>query len=90
MGNMDVTDRVNYERSELGHTKGDRFWAVQSGRRVVITNIILIAIAVPLSIAAASALEGWADWVVLGAIIMTTIGMMIAITTLPSGKLERK
>lgn len=90
MGNMDVTDRSSYERAELGHSRSERMWSVRSGKRIVITNVILLVIAVFLSIAAAKALDGWADWVVLGAIIGVTIGAMIAITTLPSGRLDRR
>jgi hypothetical protein len=89
MANMQVTDRNSYERIELKHRSHDRLLHVRSTRRIVTTNLILVAIAVPLSIAAVNALEGWADWVVLGGIVTITIGAMIAITTLPSGKLER-
>jgi len=90
MGNMDVTDRNAYERSELGDLRSQRLLTARSKRRIVITNLILIAIAVPLSIAAANALDGWADFVVLGGIITITIGAMIAIWTLPSGELDRR
>jgi hypothetical protein len=89
MANMQVTDRNSYERIELSHRSHDRLLHVRSTKRIVITNLILLAIAVPLTIAAANLLDGWADWVVLGGMITITIGAMIAITTLPSGKLER-
>jgi hypothetical protein len=89
MANMQVTDRNSYERIVLSHRSHDRLLHVRSTKRIVITNLILLAIAVPLTIAAANLLDGWADWVVLGGMITITIGAMIAITTLPSGKLER-
>lgn len=82
MGNMDVHDRSQYERSDLGTVKGQRLFEVKSKRGLIITNVLLIIVAVGLSIAAVSAVDdGWADWAVLGAIVMTTIGLIIAINT---------
>jgi len=82
MANMDSSDRSMYERSDLGTARGQRLFESKGKRAPIITNVILTVLAVALSIAAVSAVDdGWADWIVLGAIVMTTIGLIIAINT---------
>lgn len=81
MANMDSHDRSLYERSDLGATNGQRLFETKSKRTLVILNVVLAVLAVVIAVGAVSLVDGWADWVVLGVIVMTAIGLMIAINT---------
>ena len=41
--------------------------------------VVVVVLAVVLAVAVTSVVEGWADWVVLGGILVAVIGMMIAV-----------
>jgi len=76
MANMESSDRAQFERPELGSAEGLRRG---SGRAAMIYNAIALVIAAALCYAALDAIEGWAQWVVLLVIVLTTIGFMIAV-----------
>lgn len=81
MGNMDVTDRSQFERSDLGHAKGQRMMRVEHPRALIAANLVFLVVGVALTIAAIAAIDSWAQWVVLGAILTTFAGMVIALNT---------
>jgi hypothetical protein len=41
--------------------------------------LLVVVLAVVLAVAVMSVVEGWADWVVLGGILVAVFGMMIAV-----------
>ena len=41
--------------------------------------LVVVLLAAVLAVAVASVVEGWADWVVLGGIVVAVIGMMVAV-----------
>ena len=53
---------------------------VRSPRSMVILMVVLTVIAVALCYATIQALDGWARFVVLGGIVVTVIGAMIAVS----------
>jgi fatty acid desaturase len=78
MANMTVNQRTQYERQDLSApTTGTQ---VRNRRRLIIFNVIALAIFGALAYAAAVAIDGWAKGVVLGVIVLTTIGAMIALS----------
>jgi hypothetical protein len=78
MSNMTVNQRNQHDRaSYAGSAERIRHG---SERGAMIYSVIAAIIAVGLCVAAVSLIEGWAQWVVLGAIVMTTIGFMIAVS----------
>ncbi len=78
MANMDITQRTQYERTDLlAGGEGIRHGAERGAR---IYNALALVIAIGLSILALATIESWAQWVVLGVIVVTTIGFMIAVS----------
>jgi hypothetical protein len=78
---MGHSESGRYDRPELGHAGGDRLISARGRRAPAITFAALVVIAVALSVAAISFLDGWANWLVLGMIVFTTVGLMIALHT---------
>jgi hypothetical protein len=78
MSNMTESQRAQYERANLAGS-GERIRR-GSERGVAIYNVVAIALGALLAYAAISAIDDAWQWVVLGAIVMTTIGFMIAIS----------
>ena len=78
MSNMTVNQRNQYDRATYGGS-AERI-RHGSERGAMIYSIVAAIVAVGLCIAAVSLIEGWAQWVVLGAIVLTTIGFMIAVS----------
>ena len=80
MANMSESQRVQYERAELGHSKGDRMLSAQSKR----WPLAYLAIMIPLLVVGIAlvimGIDEWWQGLVLGVIILTVIGMMIAIS----------
>jgi uncharacterized membrane protein YdjX (TVP38/TMEM64 family) len=75
---MTENQRMQFERPDLRERNtGVR---VASTRAMGILMVVLTAIAVLLGYAAIQALDGWAMWVVLGGIVMTVVGAMIAVS----------
>jgi uncharacterized membrane protein YoaK (UPF0700 family) len=78
MSNMTVNQRNQADRATFAGTS-ERIRR-GSERGALIYNVVAFVVGAALSVAALSAIEGWAQWVVLGAIVLTTIGFMIAIS----------
>jgi hypothetical protein len=75
---MTVNQRNQTERVDLSvPSTGVR---VRGRRALVITNLIALALATILGYAAVERLDSWSRWVVLGAIVVTVIGAMIALS----------
>jgi fatty acid desaturase len=78
MANMSTQDRAQFERADLAGP--DRSLRV-TNRRPVIAFVALGAVLLAALIyAAAWGIDGWAQGVVLGVIVLTTIGLMIAVS----------
>jgi len=78
VSNMTVNQRNQYDRATYsGSAERIRHG---SERGATIYSIIAAIVAIGLCVAAVSLIDGWAQWVVLGAIVMTTIGFMIAVS----------
>ena len=77
MGNLDVTHRNQFERSTLSDTGGLRHG---SEKGAAIYTVVALVIGVALSVVAVMTIESLAQWIVLGVIIVTMIGFMIAVS----------
>jgi len=78
MANTDITSRTQYERTDL--RAGGEGIRRGSERGAAIYSAIAVVVAIGLCVLAVAMIESWAQWLVLGAIIITTIGFMIAIS----------
>jgi hypothetical protein len=78
MSNMTVNDRNEMERATLsGSSERIRRG---SERGVMVYNVFALIVGAALCVAAVSVIDGWAQWVVLGGIVATVIGFMIAVS----------
>jgi hypothetical protein len=78
MANTDITQRSQYERSDLlAGGEGIRRGSEKGAR---IYNVIALIVGIGLCVVAVATIESWAQWLVLGVIIMTMIGFMIAVS----------
>jgi uncharacterized membrane protein YraQ (UPF0718 family) len=78
MSNMTVNQRNEAERATFaGSSERIRHG---SERGALIYNVIALIIGAALCVAAVSVIDGWAQWVVLGAIVATVVGFMIAVS----------
>ena len=78
MSNMTVNQRNQDDRATYsGSAERIRHG---SERGATIYSVIAAVIAIGLCVTAVSLIDGWAQWVVLGAIVLTTIGFMIAVS----------
>jgi fatty acid desaturase len=78
MANMSTQDRAQFERADLAGP--DRSLRV-TNRRPVIAFVALAAVLLAALIyAAAWGIDSWAQGLVLGVIVLTTIGLMIAVS----------
>jgi fatty acid desaturase len=78
MANMNVQDRAQYERADL--SAPDRTLRV-ADRRPVLAFVALAAVLLAaLVYAVVWGIDGWAHGLVLGAIVLTTVGLMIAVS----------
>ncbi len=76
MGNLDITQRNSLERSTLAGNDGLRH-GTEKGSIVYV--VIAVIIAGALSYAALEAIKSGWQWLVLGMIVVTLIGAMIAL-----------
>ena len=75
---MTENQRMQFDRPDLRERNtGVR---VKSPRSLAIFMVIATVIAIVLSYAAIEILDDWAQWVVLGGIVFTVIGAMIAVS----------
>ena len=78
MANMTEGDRAQYERPEL--SAPDRTMRVGDKRPVIVFTAIGLVILAALVYATAWGIDGWAHALVLGAIVVTMIGLIIAVS----------
>jgi uncharacterized membrane protein YeaQ/YmgE (transglycosylase-associated protein family) len=77
MSNLDITQRKSLERSTLSGNDSLRHG---TERGSAIYSIIAILIGGVLGYAALTTIDSWSQWLVLGVIVITTIGAMIALS----------
>jgi fatty acid desaturase len=78
MSNMTVNQRNEMDRATYSGTS-ERIRR-GSERGALVYNVAALIIGAALCAAALSVIDGWAQWVVLGGIVATVIGFMIAIS----------
>lgn len=76
---MELSERMQVERYELGRAADDAALRSRGAVAVPVLTFILAGLAALLTLAATQAFDGWPHAIVLGAIVTTTIGLMIAI-----------
>ena len=76
---MELSERMMIERFELGDAQQDRALRSRGGLGPSVLVIALTLVAAALAVATVQAVQGWADLVVLGVLVMTTAGLMTAI-----------
>ena len=77
MANTDITQRAQYERSDLlaggeGIRKG-------SEKGAAIYSVIALIVGGVFAYAAIAAIDNWAQWLVLGVLLVFTVALMYAI-----------
>ena len=78
MANMTVNDRAQFDRVDLSvPSTGVR---VRDRRPVIAYTIVTAALLVALGYATAVAIDGWAKAIVLGFVLLTAVGAMIAVS----------
>lgn len=77
MANMDVTDREGYERSTLSDSGAQIRRGSEKG--AAIYSVLAILIGAALCYAAFTTIEGWAQWLVLGVLVVFTIALAFAV-----------
>jgi hypothetical protein len=80
MANMSESQRAQYERSELGHSKGDRMLSARSNRWPLAYMLVMVPLLGFGIYLVVQGIDEWWQGLVLGVIILTVIGMMIAIS----------
>ena len=76
MANTDVTQRSQYERSDL--LAGGEGIRRGSEKGAAIYSVIALIVGIALSVAAVATIESWAQWLVLGVIVVLTFALMAA------------
>jgi fatty acid desaturase len=78
MANMTSTDRAQYERADL--SAPDRTMRVRDRRPVIAYTAVAVLLAAALLYAVAWGIDGWPQALVLGVIVVTAVGLMIAVS----------
>ena len=78
MANMSSSDRRQYERPDL--SAPDRTMRVRDRRPVIAYTAVALLILAALLYAVAWGINGWAQALVLGVLLVTAIGLMIAVS----------
>ncbi len=78
MSNMSENQRAGFERATYSGSAERIRRGSEKGARIY--SVIAALLAVVLCIAALTFLDGWPEWVVLGAIVITAIGFMLAVS----------
>jgi fatty acid desaturase len=78
MANMTSSDRAQYERPELDAP--DRTMRVGNRRPVIVFTVVALVILAALIYVTAWGINGWPQALVLGVIVLTTIGLIIAVS----------
>ena len=78
MSNMTENQRAQFERATFsGSAEGIRHGSEKGAR---IYSVIAAIVGLVLCYAVLSVIDGWYQWLVLGVIVMTTIGIVIAVS----------
>jgi hypothetical protein len=77
MANTDITQRSQYERTDL--LAGGEGIRRGSEKGAAIYTVIALLVGAALSVTAVATIESWAQWVVLGVIVLFTVAVMAAI-----------
>jgi hypothetical protein len=77
MANTDITQRSQYERSDL--LAGGEGLRRGSEKGAAVYSVIALVIGVVLAYAALKTIDNWAQWVVLAVIVAFTVAVAIAI-----------
>lgn len=77
MANTDITQRAQYERSDL--LAGGEGLRRGSERGAAIYSVFALILGGVLAFAALKTIENWAQWVVLGVIVLLTVAIMAAV-----------
>jgi hypothetical protein len=80
MANMDITQRVQAERIELGYADGSRLLGVRSPRGPVTYTLLALPLLAVLTWLALTGIEHWYQWAVLAGFVATTVGLMVAVS----------
>jgi fatty acid desaturase len=78
MAHMTSSDRAQYERPELAAP--DRTMRVTNKRPVIAFTALSLVILAALVYATAWGIDGWPQALVLGVVVLTALGLMIAIS----------
>ena len=78
MSNMTSSDRAQYERPDL--SAPDRTMRVRDRRPVIAYTVVGIIVLAALVYAVAWGINGWAQALVLGVLLVTAVGLMIAVS----------
>jgi len=78
MANTDITSRTQFERTDL--RAGGEGIRRGSEKGAAIYSAIAAVIAIALCVTAVMVIDSWYQWLVLGVIVTTTIGFMIALS----------
>lgn len=78
MANMTSSDRAQYERPDLSGP--DRTMQVRDRRPVIAYTAIALLLAAALLYVVVWGIDGWPQAIVLGVIIATVVGLMIAVS----------
>jgi VIT1/CCC1 family predicted Fe2+/Mn2+ transporter len=77
MANTDISQRSQYERSDL--LAGGEGLRRGSEKGAAVYTVIALIVGVALCVAALATIDSWAQWVVLGVIVAFTVALMAAI-----------
>jgi fatty acid desaturase len=77
MANSDITQRSQYERSDL--LAGGEGIRRGSEKASAIYSVVALIIGIALCVVALSTIESWAQWLVLGVIVVFTVALMAAL-----------
>jgi 1,4-dihydroxy-2-naphthoate octaprenyltransferase len=77
MANTDYSQRSQYERTDL--LAGGEGIRRGSEKGAAIYSVIALVIGAVLAFAALKTIDNWAQWVVLGVIVLFTVAVMVAI-----------
>jgi VIT1/CCC1 family predicted Fe2+/Mn2+ transporter len=77
MANTDISQRSQYERTDL--LAGGEGIRRGSQKGAAIYTVIALLLGVALCVTALATIESWAQWIVLGVIVLFTVAVMAAI-----------
>jgi 1,4-dihydroxy-2-naphthoate octaprenyltransferase len=77
MANTDITQRAQYERSDL--LAGGEGIRRGAERGAAIYTVVALVIGTALCVVALATIDNWAQWLVLGVIVAFTVAVMAAI-----------